>query len=105
MHIRIFTPHGFVFDIPLSWVVSHMRGVECDSDKWLIRDTHLSAIEYLRTLSWTEIQHKLKFVGIIDDVNLDSLADSVFDIPEKPLNYKKTKHNQFKLFLTNNQNV
>ena len=105
MHIRIFTPHGFVFDIPLAWVVGQMRGVDFDSDKWLIRDTHLSAIEYLKTLSWTEIQHKLTFVGIIDDVNLDSLAESVFDFPEKPLIYKKTTPRQFKLFLTNNQTV
>jgi hypothetical protein len=103
MHIRIFTPHGFVFDIPLNWVVSQMRGVdESEVGKGLMRDTHLTAIEYLKSLSWTEIVHKLKFMGMIDDVNHDSLADSVFDIPEKPLNYKKTKQNQFKLYLTTN---
>jgi hypothetical protein len=102
--IRIYTPHGFVFDIPFDWVYASMKDIDIDQVPYNVPNHNIyDTIEYLRKLSWCEIQDKLQFVGIIDSPMIDSLASSVFDLPDRPFNYPLTEHKNFKLFLSKKQ--
>jgi hypothetical protein len=101
MTIRIYTPSGFVFDISFSWVYAKMKNIPVpEESSHYPNQTQLNTMEYLKSLSWSQIQDQLVFVGIIDELTNDSLQKSVCDTIEKPFGYRTTVNKSFKLFLS-----
>lgn len=99
--IRIYTQSNYIFDISLRWLLAKMKGVdESELHPFLTGLHRTEAIEYLKSLSWSEVEHKLQFVGIIDSPHNDLLCSSVFDVVDHPLLGYKQKHLRAKRAIT-----